>query len=63
MKNLKKFYAALVAVIAIVFCSGVLTACDPDDVDAFADGYRQGYYSETHNDAATEDIQNVEQAE
>lgn len=44
MKNLKKIYAALVAVIAIVFCSGVLTACDPDDVDAFASGYRDGYY-------------------
>lgn len=44
MKNLKRVFAALVAVAAIAFCSGILTACDPDDVDAFADGYRDGYY-------------------
>lgn len=56
MKNLKKFF---VAFIAVSFCSGILTSCDPDEIDAFAQGYRDGYYS-TRADAS-DDGQAVEE--
>ena len=41
MKSLKRIFTAI---IAISFCSGIFTSCDPDDIDAFAQGYRDGYY-------------------
>lgn len=36
----KAFFTAL----AILSASFFFTSCDPDDIDAFAWGYRQGYY-------------------
>lgn len=44
MKNIKKILWAIIALTTVAFCSGMLTSCDPDDVDAFASGYRDGYY-------------------
>lgn len=41
MKTLKRTF---IAIFAISFCSCILTSCDPDDIDAFADGYRDGFY-------------------
>lgn len=44
MKLFKRFFSIVIAVVVIAFCSGVLSSCDPDDIDAFAEGYREGYY-------------------
>lgn len=30
--------------VAMLTVGAICTACDPDVVDAFADGYRDGYY-------------------
>lgn len=35
---------------ACMLCSLCFTACDPDDVDAFAEGYRYGYESQQDDD-------------
>lgn len=40
MKKLKNILI-IVAALAIAVCA---TSCTPEEVDAFADGYRQGYY-------------------
>ena len=56
MKTLKKIFAAI---IAVSFCSGILTSCDPDDVDDFAKGYREGYYW-TRSGVANTDSNDVE---
>lgn len=40
----KKTLTVIAAMVAIVVGSMALTSCDPDDVDAFAKGYRDGYY-------------------
>lgn len=40
-KNLKRFVLLLVAAMTV---GAICTACDPDEVDAFAEGYRDGYY-------------------
>lgn len=37
------FRFAIVAIMAIMACL-TMTSCEPDDVDAFAKGYRDGYY-------------------
>ena len=45
---MKKFFPYLKRfVLLCIAVSGVavtVSSCDPDDIDAFADGYRQGYY-------------------
>ena len=41
---MKTFKRTFIAIFAISFCSCILTSCDPDDIDAFAEGYRDGYY-------------------
>ena len=38
-----KFVLMLVVALSI---GAICTACDPEDVDAFAEGYRQGYYGD-----------------
>lgn len=40
---MKKFKYLLVLAVAVI-AGLAMTLCDPDDVDAFADGYRDGYY-------------------
>ncbi len=40
-KIMKKFVLMLILALSI---GAVCTSCDPDDVDAFAQGYRDGYY-------------------
>jgi len=41
MKNLVKFFAATIVLGGVAVLA---SSCDPDEVDAFADGYRKGYY-------------------
>lgn len=42
---MKKILKKLILMLILAFSIGaVCTACDPDTVDAFADGYRDGYY-------------------
>lgn len=48
---MKTFFAAL----SILSASFLFTSCDPDDIDAFADGYRQGYYGSTRSADETPD--------
>lgn len=40
----------LLGLMACMLCSLCFTACDPDDVDAFAEGYRYGYESQQDDD-------------
>ena len=42
-KLVMKFVLMLVVALSI---GAICTACDPEDVDAFAEGYRQGYYGD-----------------
>ncbi len=39
-----------------------MTSCDPDDVDAFAAGYRDGYYSSSTRSEVLSDIDTDESA-
>lgn len=43
MKSLKIFRLFAVIIMLGTICL-TMTACDPDEVDAFAKGYRDGYY-------------------
>lgn len=43
MKKFRKNY--LLLVVAAAAFSGLMTSCDPDDVEDFAAGYRYGYES------------------
>lgn len=45
MKKIKKGISVVFAVLAMALCAGIVTSCDPDDIDAFADGYRDGWNS------------------
>ena len=40
-KTMKKIAIALLLALSAAL---TMTSCDPDDVDAFASGYRDGYY-------------------
>lgn len=42
-KLVMKFVLMLVVALSI---GAICTSCDPEDVDAFAEGYRQGYYGD-----------------
>lgn len=44
MEKLRKVLSIVAVLLTIAFCASALTACDPDEVDAFASGYRDGYY-------------------
>ncbi len=39
-----KFQRTVAAVLVALTIGLLCTSCDPDDVDAFAEGYRDGYY-------------------
>lgn len=42
---MKKSFKGIITMVLIALTAGLIcTSCDPDEVDAFADGYRQGYY-------------------
>ena len=40
---MKKMLVLTTCIAALFGCS-LFTSCEPDEVDAFAEGYRQGYY-------------------
>ncbi len=42
-KHLKLFKLSIAVIMTAVGCMA-MTSCDPDEVDAFAKGYRDGYY-------------------
>lgn len=47
-----KKYKFLFLLAAVVVAGMAMTSCTPEEVDAFADGYRKGYYgtwSESEN--------------
>ncbi|MCH5221082.1 MAG: hypothetical protein J1F05_01980 [Muribaculaceae bacterium] len=58
MNKVKKISFAL---IAISLCMGIFTACDPDDIDAFASGYRDGYYGSSRGLVVEGESQATEQ--
>lgn len=42
---MKTKFQRIAAVLLVALTIGIIcTSCDPDLVDAFADGYRDGYY-------------------
>lgn len=42
---MKKSYKGIITMVLVALTAGLIcTSCDPDDVDAFAQGYRDGYY-------------------
>lgn len=43
MKN-SKFIKNLFVVVLLIASAFAFQACTPDEIDDFADGYRQGYY-------------------
>ncbi|MBP3533691.1 MAG: hypothetical protein J6J75_05240 [Alistipes sp.] len=50
--NIFRLFAVIIMLGTICL---TMTACDPDDVDAFAKGYRDGYNS-THSRMSNTDI-------
>lgn len=56
---MKKYFRLFAAVIMAASVCTIMTSCDPDEIDAFAKGYRDGYYgygtrTEMPNTDATE---------
>ena len=47
---MKKVQKILLYALTVAFVSLCMTSCDPDDVDAFAEGYRDGYNSTYYAD-------------
>lgn len=42
---MRKSFKSIATLVLVVLTAGLLcTSCDPDEVDAFAQGYRDGYY-------------------
>ncbi|MBQ6689021.1 MAG: hypothetical protein IJN02_07260 [Bacteroidales bacterium] len=42
---MKKYIKGVLSLLILVICACLcFTSCDPDEVDAFAEGYRKGYY-------------------
>lgn len=68
LRIMKKYFRLFSVIIMLGTICLTMTACDPDDVDAFAKGYRDGYYgygtrSEMPNADATEATETITNAE
>ncbi len=66
---MKKYFRLFIAVIMTASVCTIMTSCDPDEVDAFAKGYRDGYYgtygtrTDMPNTDATETAETGDDAE